>query len=112
MILAPRDGGDTSPPRISTAAGHQVPPDEVLLYNTSTAIGWTQSARRHRVGRASARYVMETAGVPQVIEGGDLLWIGLDERGRELEVIAVPEDANTVVVKHVMPTALRRKPRW
>ena len=55
---------------------------------------------------------METAGVPQVIEGGDLLWIGLDERGRELEVIAVPEDANTVVVKHVMPTALRRKPRW
>lgn len=55
---------------------------------------------------------MEAVGVPAVMENGDLLWVGRDERGRELEIIAVPADEDTIVVKHVMPTALRRNSRW
>lgn len=55
---------------------------------------------------------MEAVGIPTVIDGGDLLWVGGDERGRELEIIAVPIDDDVVLVKHVMPTALRRNPKW
>lgn len=42
-------------------------------------------------------------------EAGDarLVWTGLDERGIELEIVALDlQDA--VVVIHVMPTSLRR----
>lgn len=74
-------------------------------------IRWTRSSRRHKVGRASARYAMEAAGEPRVIEGGDLLWVANDERGRELEIIAIPGD-DEIIVKHVMPTALRRRTKW
>ena len=54
---------------------------------------------------------MEAAGEPRVIEGGDLLWVANDERGRELEIIAIPGD-DEIIVKHVMPTALRRRTKW
>lgn len=87
------------------------PINHFLLYNTFQTIGWTQSARRHRVGRASARFIMEAVGAPAVMENGDLLWVGRDERDRELEIIAVLTE-NGIVVKHVMPTTLRRTPRW
>jgi len=35
-------------------------------------------------------------------------WVGFDERGRELEVIAV-ECPDYLLVIHVMPTSLRRR---
>ena len=37
------------------------------------------------------------------------VWIGLDDRGVELEIVAVVLQAELLVI-HVMPTALRRKP--
>ena len=37
-----------------------------------------------------------------------LVWIGEDDRGIELEIVAL-DLADTVVVVHVMPTALRRQ---
>lgn len=92
-------------------SSESAPTGRVLLYNTSWTIRWTQSARRHQVGRASARFVMEAVGTPAVMDNGDLLWVSPDERGRELEIIAVPI-GNGVVIKHVMPTALRRRPKW
>lgn len=36
-----------------------------------------------------------------------LVWIGLDDRGIELEIVALDLD-DAVVVIHVMPTSLRR----
>jgi len=36
-----------------------------------------------------------------------LLWVGTDDRGIELEIIAVVL-SNVVLVIHVMPTALRK----
>lgn len=53
---------------------------------------------------------MEEVGIPTVIEDGDLLWVGLDESGRELEVIAVPIGDDVILVKHVMPTAPKEEP--
>lgn len=68
-------------------------------------LSW-RSARKHRIGRAHARHVMES-GTPDRVEGSDgrdplLCWIGADSRGLLLEVIALdlPE---AVVVIHVMP---------
>ena len=55
-------------------------------------IRFTQASRKHRVGRSSARYVMaRTAPTGVVTEQGSQGWryVGRDERGRELEIIAV-----------------------
>ncbi|RBY85952.1 hypothetical protein [Blastococcus sp. TF02A-26] len=82
--------------------------------NTSAwEIRFTQSARRHRIGRASARHVLATTDPTQVTtsSGADAwLYIGPDERGRELEIIALEvADAGQpyLLVIHVMPTQLR-----
>lgn len=70
---------------------------------------WTQSARRHRVGRGSAKHVVQTM-VPTVhLEPGrdpQLWWVGPDERERELEVMAVWQ-RDLLMFVHVMPVALR-----
>ena len=53
---------------------------------------WTRSSRRHRIGRAHARHVIETTH-PTSITTADgsqaLLWVGRDDRGLELEIVAV-----------------------
>jgi hypothetical protein len=78
-------------------------------------IRFTQAARRHRIGRASARYVMATTNPTEVTTvQGNAGWsyVGRDERDRELEIIAVevaPEEGEPyLLVIHVMPTHLRR----
>ena len=40
-----------------------------------------------------------------------MVYIGLDDRGVELEVVAVPDDKHDggIAVIHAMPTELRRK---
>jgi hypothetical protein len=40
-----------------------------------------------------------------------LVFIGVDDRGVELEIIAVPDDRNpdALAVIHAMPTAFRKK---
>ena len=75
-------------------------------------IRFTQSARRRRIGRASARHVLATTDPTLVTtnSGSDAwLYVGPDERGRELEIIALevqPADAAGpyLLVIHVMPT--------
>ncbi len=70
---------------------------------------WAQSSRKHRIGRAHARHVMTTVSpVAAITSSGDqaLLWVGADDRGIELEIIAIVlPDIYPVI--HVMPTALR-----
>ena len=81
------------------------------------AIRFTQAARKHRIGRASARHVMATTTpTATTTEQGNDAWqyLGPDERGRELEVIAVevvspPKGQSYLLVIHVMPTSLRRR---
>ena len=74
-------------------------------------IKWTQSSRKHSIGPASARFAMQAAGVPTVMDDGKLLYVALDERRRELEIIAIPLDAGDLLVLHVRPTILRRRSR-
>lgn len=76
-------------------------------------VRWYQSARRHRVGRAHALYVMTTAEPVPVVRAAGLdpllRWEGPDGRGVELEIVALDLPGEIVVI-HVMPLALRRRP--
>ena len=76
------------------------------------AVRFTQSARKHRLGRAHVLAAMEAAGEPERIPAdGDLddrlLWVGTDDRGIVLEVMAV-ELPDYLLVIHAMPVAFRR----
>jgi len=73
-------------------------------------IRFAQSARRHRIGRAHARHVIEHPSVTLRVpppEDSDLkdertLFLGDDESGRPLEVMAVELADGSLFVIHVM----------
>ena len=73
-------------------------------------IVFTTASKRHKIARTHARYVMATCTpTPVVSNRGEAGWlyVGPDERGVELEVIAVELRSGDLLVIHVMPTALR-----
>ena len=75
-------------------------------------VRWFRSARRHRIGKARSLSVMNTIEPEAVPADADfdsrLEWIGVDDRGIELEIVAL-DLPDAIAVVHVMPTALRRK---
>ena len=79
-------------------------------------IKFTQSARKHRIGKVHALYVIDqyspliNIGVGE--DGEDQkIWVGEDDRGLELEVTAIVL-ADYLLVTHVMPTDLRKRRKW
>ncbi len=88
-------------------------PAALVCYNNlvDRNVRWFRSARRHRIGKAHAMYVLSTTDPVRVRATTNLdarlVWVGADDRGIELEIVALdlPE---AIVVIHVMPTALRR----
>ena len=70
-----------------------------------------RSARRHRIGKAYARHIITTVerqAVPATeVAGARLVWIGADDRGIELETVAL-DLGEAVVIIQVMLTDLRR----
>ena len=77
-------------------------------------VRWYRSARRHRIGKAHAMHVISSVEATPVaasdIADARLIWIGRDDRGVELEIVALDRD-DAIVVIHVMPTSLRRRQR-
>jgi len=77
------------------------------------AFRFARSARKHRIGRAHVMHVIETVSPSDVAAVGEFdarqVWLGPDDRGVELEIVAVVLPGELLVI-HVMPTALRRKP--
>jgi hypothetical protein len=74
----------------------------MFLCHTKT---WTE-----RFGGTAQRDATASAGPTRATATADarLVWIGEDDRGIELEIVAL--DLNdAIVVVHVMPTALRRR---
>ncbi len=74
-------------------------------------IRFTTASRKHRLGRAHVRYVMSTSTpVPITTNRGDRGWlyVGPDERGVMLEVIAVEKEDDVLVVIHAMPHGFKR----
>ena len=61
----------------------------------------SRSGSKHKIGNAHILAAMRNAGVPVLVPGTDqLLYIGKDDRGVELEVIAVPDDRDPVGDRH------------
>jgi hypothetical protein len=77
-------------------------------------IRFTWGSRKHRVGRKSACHVtaMTAATITTEPDTGDttLSRVGKDERGRELEIVAI-DKPDCYLVIHVMPTHYRREGR-
>ena len=79
-------------------------------------IRFTQSARKHRIGKGRALYVIENSS-PEFVSGESsrrdkIIWVSEDDRGLELEIVAVAENDYLVVI-HVMPTIFRKEhKRW
>lgn len=75
---------------------------------------FTRGSRKHRVGKKSAYHViaMTAATVTTDPDTGEttLSWVADDERGRELEIVAI-EKPDCYLVIHVMPTHYRKKRR-
>lgn len=71
---------------------------------------FTRSARKHRIGKAHARYVLEHTEptfVPATDDSDDqYVWIGEDDRGVELEIVGIVKP-DCLLVIHVMPTHYR-----
>ena len=81
------------------------------LFSVDRVVRWYRYARRHRIGKAHALHVIRTTN-PTLVSATDvadarLVWIGDDDRGIELEIVALDLDDQIVVI-HVMPTSLRR----
>jgi hypothetical protein len=74
-------------------------------------IRFTQSARKHRIGKTRALYVINHYAPIDIQSDAEtrekLLWIGQDDRGLELEIVAIVSD-NYLLVIHVMPTIFRK----
>ena len=55
-------------------------------------VRFTRPARRHRIGQAHAMYVIYTTEPTQIpateIADARLVWVGPDDRGIELEIVA------------------------
>jgi hypothetical protein len=74
-------------------------------------VEFTQSARKHRIGRARVLQVLANPVVVERIEESGsppvrLLILGADHSGRVLEVVAVEEDDMLVVI-HAMDIRLK-----
>ena len=74
-------------------------------------IRFTQSARKHRIGKGRALFLISTSDPVELASDGvrpsRLLWQGADERGLELEVIGVRVPKGVLII-HVMPRNFRR----
>jgi hypothetical protein len=73
---------------------------------------FSQSARRHRIGKAHALHVIQHVQPTQIPADDQmrerLVWIGSDDRGLDLEVVAIVE-MDYLLVIHVMPHQFRRR---
>ncbi len=72
---------------------------------------FTRGSRKHRIGKGRAQYVMATSMAAITVDSETkavmFSWIGDDDRGRELEIVAV-ERPDCILVIHVMPTHYRK----
>ena len=69
----------------------------------------TRSARKHKIGNAHILAAMQNAGKPVLVPGMDqLLYVGRDDRGIELLIIAVPDNRD----RAALLLSMRCRPVW
>ena len=77
-------------------------------------IRFTKNARRHKIGQSHALFVIEN-NEPMRMPGlldyeSRLIWIGIDNRGLELEITGI-ESEDEIFIFHVMPTTYIKRGR-
>lgn len=79
------------------------------------SIIFAQSARRHRIGRVRALYLIRSEEPKvinhEIIGESRLLWVGLDDRGLDIEIIGILNGDELLVI-HVMPLFRKRGRRY
>ena len=81
-------------------------------------IKWARSATKHRVARAGSAFVIEHCGLvfrmppPAGQLDERLLFLGDDEEGMPLEVMAVELEAGKLYVIHAMNLRERYRPQY
>lgn len=83
-----------------------------VLHKKMRPVRFTQSSRRHRLGRARILEAMEPV-MPLPHGPADerrYVWWGRDGRGLDIEVIAV-DHPDYLLVIHAMPLSMRRTRR-
>lgn len=70
----------------------------------------TRSARKHRIGNAHILAAMVDAGDP-VVDGDQMHYVGTDDRGLQLHIIAIPDDRREdgIAVIHAAPNEWRNR---
>jgi len=75
-------------------------------------VRFAKSARKHRIGKAHVLFVLENHDPVTFLsiygEDQKQLWIRQDDRGLELEIVAVKLVEHILVI-HVMPRNFRRR---
>ena len=75
-------------------------------------IRFSRSARKHRIGKAHALYVIANTDPIEIPADDDhdprLVWIGPDDREVEREIVAI-QLPNLLLVIHVMPAHYRKR---
>ena len=88
--------------------GTPLDPAHFVRHIVSRRLVFTQSARRHRVGRGRVREAIADPLISIIhhprsaAERGRVLIIGSDQTGRVFEIVVVPLDDETTLVIHVM----------
>jgi hypothetical protein len=85
--------------------------DNIVAHNIGDVeYRFTQSARKHRIAKGRALFVIENylpEDVPHFVSGErKIFWLGLDDRGLELEIVAIHIDTIVLVI-HVIPSKFR-----
>lgn len=92
---------------------HSIDVTYSVAHNLECRKSGSRSQRRHKIGKAHALAALEKAGDPIIVPAPSddlddrLVFIGKDDRGIELEIIAV-QLPDYLLVIHVMPTEFRR----
>ena len=75
-------------------------------------IRFTSNARKHKIGAAHARFVIENNVAIRTPGQNEfehrLFWVSVDDRGLELEIAGI-EFEDEILVIHVMPMNFRRR---
>lgn len=74
-------------------------------------IDFTQSARKHRIGKQRVLEVIAScepeAYLADGVDPDRVRWVGTDQRGLELEIVGVQTSTGILVI-HAMPLNFRR----
>ena len=85
-----------------------------VRHNSDVRVRVARSGRKHRIGNAHILAAMVDAGEPTADPDSDqLVYLGRDDRGVELYIIAVPDDRDPegLTVIHCAPLAWHMKRR-